>query len=269
MFGGPNDGAPPFYGLAVGNSGVLYGASFYGGTGGGAGYGTVFSLSDSGSFGQPWAKNVFDFYPFGDAPSATLVVGSRDVLYGTMRWSPEAFMLTPPAWPGGSWTGTYLSSLSGVSGTKMVIDGNGVLYGTTGYYPACPQQVCCCGVIPRHGSQTGGVYSLTPPAPPAVTWTYTVLYTHTGSLYDGPEQLTLGSDGVLYSATAYGGPANAGTIFSLTPPASPGGAWTKKALHGFTGANGMSPNGGLVIGPNGVLFGTTYGDLGTVFALRP
>jgi hypothetical protein len=54
---------------------------------------------------------------------------------------------------------------------------------------------------------------------------------------------------------------------------SPDGSWTYSLLYSFTGgSNSGNPN-GLTLGPNGILYGTTQGvvgsDIGTVFAFRP
>jgi uncharacterized repeat protein (TIGR03803 family) len=65
---------------------------------------------------------------------------------------------------------------------------------------------------------------------------------------------------VLYGATSGGGTSGYGTVFSLTPPASPGGAWTESVLYSFKGSpsDGTNPNlDGVVIGTGGVLYGAT------------
>jgi hypothetical protein len=84
---------------------------------------------------------------------------------------------------------------------------------------------------------------------------------------EGP--LVIGRNGALYGTTEYGGAygyeeppslgVGYGTVFSLIPPQSPGGAWTKTTLWNFggTSTDGVYPTGGLVIGPNGTLYGTT------------
>jgi uncharacterized repeat protein (TIGR03803 family) len=83
------------------------------------------------------------------------------------------------------------------------------------------------------------------------------------------------ASGNLYGATYYGGTANDGTVFELSPPTS-GGAWTETVLYGFAGGtDGRSPFASLVADQAGNLYGsTTYGgttgDNGIVFQLvRP
>jgi hypothetical protein len=61
----------------------------------------------------------------------------------------------------------------------------------------------------------------------------------------------------------------------LTPPASPGGSWSETVLHAFSGGDdGGLPLAGVIIGGNGVLYGSTTayggaGKYGTIFALTP
>ena len=110
------------------------------------------------------------------------------------------------------------------------------------------------------------------PPPPSLT----TIYHFTGGSDGGNPsgRLVIGAGGVLYGVTSDGGANNLGTVFSLTPPASPGGSWTETVLYSFTGvADGGHPNTNLVVGSGGVLYGTTgtggiyYG--GTVFAVTP
>ena len=87
--------------------------------------------------------------------------------------------------------------------------------------------------------------------------------------------LTLGKNGVLYGTTLRGGAWGKGTLFQLTPPATPGGVWTETLLYSFTGRNGdgVAPKSmpHLYLDQNGTLFGTTLGggasNAGTVFKL--
>lgn len=63
-------------------------------------------------------------------------------------------------------------------------------------------------------------------------------------------------------------------MFQLQPPAYPGGAWTHTVLYNFTYANGdgADPDAGVVIAPNGALYGVTQNGgthgLGAVFELN-
>jgi len=64
------------------------------------------------------------------------------------------------------------------------------------------------------------------------------------------------SDGNFYGTTTFGGTANFGTIFKLTPTG------TLTALVNFTGPNGTYPIGGLIQASDGNLYGTTAGGGG-------
>jgi len=185
------------------------------------------------------------------------------------------YSLTPPASPGGAWTESVLYSFTGTPDgagpTGLTLGKGGVLYGIT---------------VVGGASGNGTVFSLTPPASPGGAWTESLLYTFTGTSGDGaaPMGLTAGEGGVLYGTTYTGGlpacpfapPDNScGTVFSLTPPSSAGGAWTETVLHDFMYTDGAFPTRGVVIGNASgrtVLFGTT--DItpfcyGTAFALEP
>ena len=78
--------------------------------------------------------------------------------------------------------------------------------------------------------------------------------------------------GNLYGATEDGGangcnsPGPCGTVFKLSPPAEPGGAWTETVLYVFKGQayrDGATPEGSVIIDGAGNLYGTTgYGGTG-------
>jgi uncharacterized repeat protein (TIGR03803 family) len=102
--------------------------------------------------------------------------------------------------------------------------------------------------------------------------TFTVLHQFTGGT-DGQYPfagVTVGPGGVLYGTASGGGPYNDGTVFKLSQVNS---AWVFSPLYEFTGNNGGGPEGGVVIGPNGSLYGTTESrgayNYGTVFELTP
>jgi len=122
--------------------------------------------------------------------------------------------------------------------------------------------------------------------------TFTVIHTFTGLGEDGANPyagLVMDRGGNLYGVTEYGGTGpcstqytqGCGTVFKMKPT---GSGWTYEPLYSFTGASnndGAYPYfGGLTIGPDGSLYGTTTeGGLnescdgnpgcGTVFNLKP
>jgi uncharacterized repeat protein (TIGR03803 family) len=83
-----------------------------------------------------------------------------------------------------------------------------------------------------------------------------------------PTGLILAMDGWLYGTTAQGGTNGSGAVFRLS---TDGASFTN--IHNFAVNDGENPQGGLVQGPDGTLYGTaenggTNGS-GTVFRLRP
>jgi uncharacterized repeat protein (TIGR03803 family) len=154
----------------------------------------------------------------------------------------------------------------------LTIGPGGVLYGTAEQgglsTSPCPVATDGCGLA----------FQLTPPSSPGGHWTETVLHRFGSKQDDGyypSDALTMGPNGVLYGTTAYGGVAGSvGTVFQLTPPASPGDSWKETVIHSFNGANdGRYPAAGLALDHNGVLYGATTGggtsSFGTVFSLKP
>ena len=69
--------------------------------------------------------------------------------------------------------------------------------------------------------------------------------------------LVADSSGNLYGTSVFGGTGNAGTVFELSPPAAPGGAWTESVLYNFPGDNSSGPAGTLVFDSSGNLYGTS------------
>ena len=146
----------------------------------------------------------------------------------------------------------------------LIADKAGALYGTTGGGGNSNQ----CNL----GSGCGTVFMLTPPS-----WTPTVLYSFQGSSSGdgaGPQaSLVFDKKGALYGTTASGGASGQGTVFKLTPPAQPGGAWTETVLYSFAGgSDGSNPASGLIFDGT-TLVGTTptggSSNFGTVFQLTP
>lgn len=287
------DASLPTGGLALGANGALYGTTTAGG--GSAcigGCGTVFELAPSAATGGTWTETTL--YSFtgqnGDGwwPGAGLVLGPSGALYGTTVYGGNTttcfagcgtvFELAPPAAAGGSWTESILYTFTGQSedgplpDAPLAIGKDGSLYGTTDY---------------GGSSNFGTVFELVPPAAAGGAWTKTVIHRFSGSPTDGAfpatGNLLIGADGTLYGTTGFGGADcvaadGCGTVFALSPPSAPGGAWTETVIHSFAGSPGDGTNpAGLTFGKGGQLYGTTHGGgayggsggYGTIFKLTP
>jgi uncharacterized repeat protein (TIGR03803 family) len=266
-------------------------------------FGAVIALVPPAAPGDDWAE--YEISPFGGPPEGEWpfagVVSEGGSLFGTAAYGgdeycdgPEGcgtvYELTPPAIQGNPWTQTTIHTFGsvpndGADPEALTVGPGGVLYGTTqsGGTEFCPT---ADGV----GNPCGTVFQLAPPTVSGGTWTYSVIYNFTATNGDGEAPsagVVVGKNGALYGTTQYGGSATSacppsyyvlpgcGTVFGLTPPATPGGTWTEKVLHSFSGANGdgSMPVAGLALSSDGVLYGTTSAGgtagKGTVFAIVP
>jgi uncharacterized repeat protein (TIGR03803 family) len=270
--------------VIFGAAGVIYGTTSVGGDvscNRGAGCGTVFKLTPPVTPGGMWVGSVL--YTFtggsdGGFPSGSLALDAAGALYGTASSGGSlscndgtgcgtVFKLTPAISPG-AWTESVLHTFTGGSDSAfpsagVILDATGVLYGTTsgGGNPGC---------VLGAGGGCGTVFKLTPPATPGGTWAETLLYDFTGSgLGVSPNAMIFDATGALYGTTANGGDLGTGTVFKLTPPATPGGTWTENTLHTFSGgSDGGGPNGSLLFDVAGALYGAATGGgscCGTVF----
>jgi uncharacterized repeat protein (TIGR03803 family) len=112
--------------------------------------------------------------------------------------------------------------------------------------------------------------------------TYTMLHSFTGQ-GDGSSpwsNLTMDRGGNLYGTTPWGGnlqacPGGCGIVFKLSRE---GSGWTFSTIYTFqAGSDGDYPSGGVTIGPDGALYGTTNeggtgcdgAGCGTVYKLTP
>ena len=283
----PGDGSEPQAGMVLSAPGTLYGTTQQGGLysrGAFPGAGTVFYLAPPATPDGTWSEGLLHNFSGGSDgadPEAPLVIDARGHLYGTAysggSGDGTVFELTPPVAAGDGWTlnviHTFYNNSDGANPRAgLILDASGALYGTT---------------VNGGLAGMGTVFQLKPPAVTGEEWTETVLYHFTGENGDGanPQSgLVFDSNGRLYGTTPFGGsgactnpnaPSGCGTLFELTPPATPGGAWSETVLHSFTGENGdgANPQSGLVFDRNGRLYGTTSkggkAGKGTVYTLTP
>jgi uncharacterized repeat protein (TIGR03803 family) len=274
--------------LPFDSNGALYGTTAGGGS---TQWGTVFQLVPPKTQGGAWTENVI--YTFlgnadGAQPQSGVVFGQNGNLYGTTYFGGNeqmcgggcgtVFELSPPAQPGGAWIHTVIYTFQGRydgQGPGEVVFGpNGALYSTT--FSGGTAGVLCMG-NPRNHVGCGTVFELTPPVQQGGSWTKTILHNFPIQAGDGQHpspEVVFDSQGNLYG-TAGSGSKGHGMVFELTPPAGGSGAWTESVPYNFTGgSDGAYPGGGVVPGPNGVLYGTasqsggsTYS--GVVFELKP
>jgi len=106
--------------------------------------------------------------------------------------------------------------------------------------------------------------------PAGYAQTIKTLYSFTNHSGDGANPIagvTMDAAGNIYGTTEYGGTAGYGTVYELSPPSSPGGAWTETALHSFAGppADGKFPWSSLIVA-NGVYGTTENGGTGSCSA---
>ncbi len=249
-FNSPVTGANPQAGLVQGADGALYGTALSGGS---SGKGTVFKLNVDGS-GFTVLRN-FNGSTTGAYPFGRLVQGADGALYGTTYQG------------GSSSVGTVFKLNADGSGFTVLHNFNG---STTGAYPQAGlvqgADGALYGTAPSGGSGgLGTVFKLN-----ADGSGFTVLRHFTSSATGANPRagLVQGTAGALYGTTPEGGSSGVGTVFKLN---ADGSDFT--VLHNFdyptTGAN---PEGGLVQGADGTLYGTTsrggYFGYGTVFKLN-
>jgi uncharacterized repeat protein (TIGR03803 family) len=286
-----NDGAQPTGRLIFDKSGALYGTTDIGGATGSiinggcvsvSVCGTVFKLTPPAKKDGVWTEtllHVFNGNIEGYGPLAGLIPDESGALYATTSAGPgiddgTVFKLTPPSTTGDTWTATVLHSFTGTDGIQpyvgsLIFDESGALYGTTNV-----------GGASSTTSNRGVVFKLMPPAMPGGSWTETVLHSFGDTGCDDGSQPLAGvifdKSGALYGTTVGGGSlgcdVNVGTVFKLTPPAMPDGAWTETILHRFTENEGLNPPAGVIFDKSGALYGTTQAGAlgyGTVFKLTP
>lgn len=227
--------------LIQGRDGYLYGVTVGGGK---YGNGTIFKMTTSGKLTTLRHLSLMDGSNGGDR-HARLLQGADGAFYGVFYYGGQngqgtAFRVTS------SGNFAVLHHFGGPEGANptghLAQDGSGFLYGTTveggafGY-----------GTVYRMSTTGSGFTAL-----------HHFAYSEGVDPYAGP---ILGADGFLYGACARGGTTEGGTVWKVNRTT---GAFT--LLHTFTGypTDGTWPLAGVIQGPDGFLYGTTYtgGDSG-------
>jgi len=245
--------------------------------------GTIFELSPAPGGG--WTHKVLHEFTGGKDgyfPNGALVLDNAGNLYGTTVYGGDLSCggLPQPAGCGlvfklehtasGGWAEIVLHAFTGKTEEAypqggLVWDAAGNLYGRAFYGGNECQSYLQCGIL----------YRLTPVL--SGGWKFATIHTFTGGDDGGfPGPIVFDASGILYGTTGLGGAANAGSVFRLAPTSK--GGWEKKILYSFAGGtDGFVPN-SLVLGPDGILYGSTQeggklklcdGGCGTIFAITP
>lgn len=300
------DGYWPFSGVTRTANGNLYGTTYYGGGAGGSGFGTVFMVDSYGN------ESVLHAFTGGTTdgcnPGGGVVLDAQGNLYGTTSYCGVFGYGT--VWElNANGTETVLHSFSGgaTDGAtpaygNLIVDSAGNLYGVTN--SGGPANVGTLFKIDPSGNETilysfagqpndGGVPNGTPvrdskgnlygatsyggPTNNGTVWKLdasgveTVLHNFNGGADDGafPQSgVVEDSKDNLYGSTYYGGAAGSGAVWELSK------AGTFTLLHSIDGgSDGCCPVGGVVLGANGTIYGTSYyggsSYYGTVWQVSP
>ena len=254
--GGQDGGTPGLTPVILDKNGYLYGVTHNGGANND---GVAYELRRSG---HTWSEQVI--YTFGvgsdtvgDNPFS-FITDSKGKFFGTVDttesagWTEAVFELSPTS---SGWTGKDIfvdgipSATSGGGG--LTIDANENIFG-----------------ISSLAFQPSEVFEL---SPSGSAWSAKILYTFPRISVDPEAPPVLDKTGNIYGTTAAGGPADAGTVYELTP--SPSGPWTRKTLHAFTGgsSDGAAPYASITFDGGGNIYGTTAvggaSNDGTVYEL--
>lgn len=252
------DGVNPEAALTQGTNGALYGTTLHGASNG---QGAVFTMNDDGT-GYAVLRSFTGTNGDGADPYGGLIQTTDGVLYGITSYDRESggvlygngtlFKLNPDG-SGYVVLRRFNGGNDGANPFASLLQANDqLLYGTT-----------------FHGgsNNSGTVFRLNMDGSG-----YTVLRRFSGSAGgDGasPQAAMIQcTDGALYGTTQSGGSGSGGTAFKLNMDGS-----GYQVLRRFGGADGTSPQAGLLQGQDGALYGTTLSggpnNGGTVFRLNP
>jgi uncharacterized repeat protein (TIGR03803 family) len=291
------NGAYPAGSLTQGTDGALYGLTQSGGS---SYYGTIFKINSDGS-----AHTVLHNFNStnGAYPNGSLIQGTDGALYGLTSQGGSSgvgtvfkinadgsaytvlhnFNTTNGAYPFGSLTKGADGALYGMTqsggssgvGTVFKIDTDGsahaVLHNfnsTNGSNPYGSLTQCTDGALygmtyQGGSSNSGTIFKINTDGS-----THAVLHYFNNTNGSNPlGSLIQGANGALYGMTNTGGSSSYGTIFRINADGS-----GHLVLHNFNSTNGAYPNGSLIQGTDGALYGMTViggsSNSGTIFKIN-
>jgi hypothetical protein len=272
-FGGPSDGIYPEAAPTLGAGGAIFGTTSVGGSEDCRSCGTAYELTlQAGKYGER-VIHYFGKELGSDLRYSSLVAGKDGALYGVAPIGGPShcacgtvFKLEPA---GTHYRGVLLHAFGGIDGSEplgpLLVGNGGKIYGATyvGGGSTCNISGNGCGVVFSIERTANG-------------YKERILHVFGGGT-DGADpdgQLIADSAGTIYGTTEDGGGPGCmgdgcGIVYSLTPSRA---GYRETVLHRFQGGTGGSyARGGLVFGPNGMLFGTTGGGPqgGTIFEMVP
>lgn len=252
----PFDGSNSLAGVVQGIDGSIYGTTYFGGSNN---FGAIFKLISAGNGGytNKILKSFTGINGDGANPTCKLIIGTDGWLYGTTYngGTNNVGVIFKMLTNGGSFTTLHTFSAASTDSSHpyagLVQGTNGMLFGVSSNGAASGR-----GAIFRIATNGTG---------------YTNLRSFSGPTADGAfpvANLVCDTSNVLYGVTLAGGVNNSGTVFKINGDGTGYGI-----LMSFNdAAGGAQPRGALMIGTDGLLYGTTElggntGD-GTVFRLN-
>ena len=271
------DGANPRAALVWGNTGDLYGTTA---DGGGYGVGTIYKITSTGVF-----TLIYDSFNWwnGAHPESELCLGIDGNFYGTIEWGGTGiFKITPS----GQFTPVYTFNWS-----DGAYPATGLIQGTDGWF---------YGMTTSGGTAGNGgtLFKMSPAyCQVAVGQAYNYPVSASGNpkfsaTISGTDLSVFGFKMEPYSGLIHGTPTQAGTFnFCLSAVNSSGTSHAMilmevfipmtvdtsdlqsiiTTLHEFQGTDGANPQGGLIAGLDGNLYGVTstggIAGAGTIFQI--
>lgn len=254
-----SDGQFPVSGLLQGSDGSFFGTTLVGGNNN---LGTVFKLASAGNGGytNKILKSFTGLNGDGANPACKLILGTDGWLYGTTYngGSNNVGVAFKMQTTGTGFTNLHTFSTASTDSAHpfagLVQGTNGMLFG-----------------VSSNGAANGGgaIFRLNTNGTG-----YTILHSFTGLSGDGlypPSNLVCDTNNTLYGVTLQGGLSGLGTVFKINGDGT--GYFVLASFTGISGAAiGNQPRGALLIGADGMLYGTTeFGGTnfnGVVFRLN-